>query len=479
MDGVDDDTYVRVVESGSNDYMLMKVEGATGNIQARANPAGDLRLEFANTTDNVSVGNNAGDAMTTSALYNTLVGEAAGSTLTSGDDNSFFGNLSGYLSNSSSYNTFMGSRAGYSNTGSYNTILGHRAAANGSNSNNTIIGSEAMENMDNSSTQNVVIGRQAGESADLTSYSVMVGYQAGQLINDGYNVMIGYQAGQNQNNTNQVMKDNVCIGFQAGQENNGNRNVYIGKQAGVNNQGDGNVFIGNNVGGIQTSVSNQLRIGNNSSSVTAPLIFGEFDNKMLGVNTSNALATLHANAETGDDPFRLQINGSTQFMVHDNGRISVGTASNPTYRFQLPNDPGIGVGHARAFGWATYSDGRVKTKVESLVNGLQKVMQLNPVSYNQHASEFVDNKLVVSNEKYEHTLGFIAQELQKTLPEAVSVPADESTSLWSVNYEKIIPVLTKAIQEQQDIIDDLTFQLNENQRILSDVVSQLSATSNH
>jgi hypothetical protein len=48
--------------------------------------------------------------------------------------------------------------------------------------------------------------------------------------------------------------------------------------------------------------------------------------------------------------------------------------------------------------------------------------------------------------------GFIAQELQKIMPELVSEGNDKD-KLLSVNYMAIIPVLTKAIQEQQAIID--------------------------
>ena len=59
--------------------------------------------------------------------------------------------------------------------------------------------------------------------------------------------------------------------------------------------------------------------------------------------------------------------------------------------------------------------------------------------------------------------GFIAQEVQKILPELVvteDVDIDKSGKLiripneyLSLNYLEFIPLLTKAIQEQQEIID--------------------------
>jgi len=37
----------------------------------------------------------------------------------------------------------------------------------------------------------------------------------------------------------------------------------------------------------------------------------------------------------------------------------------------------------------------------------------------------------------------------------VSKPENESTDLWSMSYEKLVPVLVKAIQEQQAITEKL------------------------
>jgi hypothetical protein len=56
--------------------------------------------------------------------------------------------------------------------------------------------------------------------------------------------------------------------------------------------------------------------------------------------------------------------------------------------------------------------------------------------------------------------GFIAQELQKIMPELVSEGNDKD-KLLSVNYTAIIPVLTKAIQEQQVLIEMQQKQINE------------------
>jgi hypothetical protein len=69
------------------------------------------------------------------------------------------------------------------------------------------------------------------------------------------------------------------------------------------------------------------------------------------------------------------------------------------------------------------------------------------------------------------SIGFSAKELFKVVPEAVYKPADETAETWGVHYHTLIPVLTKAIQEQQKQImaqqaqvEQLRLELNELKR---------------
>ena len=74
-------------------------------------------------------------------------------------------------------------------------------------------------------------------------------------------------------------------------------------------------------------------------------------------------------------------------------------------------------------------------------------MQLNPVSYEKKQS-------LASTDYNMKENGFIAQELQKVMPTLVTEGTDKD-KLLSVNYIALIPVLTKAIQEQQKEIEEL------------------------
>jgi hypothetical protein len=107
-------------------------------------------------------------------------------------------------------------------------------------------------------------------------------------------------------------------------------------------------------------------------------------------------------------------------------------------------------GNVYAQGSFTPSDRRLKSDVKPLSYGLDTIARLEPREYDQvQTIDMKDGKPVVSEKESakKHSLGFIAQDLYKIVPEAVSKPADEQNEIWAVDYSKLIPVLTKSIQE--------------------------------
>ena len=57
------------------------------------------------------------------------------------------------------------------------------------------------------------------------------------------------------------------------------------------------------------------------------------------------------------------------------------------------------------------------------------------------------------------------------------MPQDEASALWSMNYEKLTPVLVKAIQEQQTIIDTLRQEQDATQALLKELVQKIENLS--
>lgn len=87
------------------------------------------------------------------------------------------------------------------------------------------------------------------------------------------------------------------------------------------------------------------------------------------------------------------------------------------------------------------SDGRLKKDVTLLSYGLNEILLLQPVSYNW------------KNKEQKHkSLGLIAQEVQPIIKELVHIDSDKDKTL-SLSYTELVPILIKAIQEQQAVID--------------------------
>ena len=85
---------------------------------------------------------------------------------------------------------------------------------------------------------------------------------------------------------------------------------------------------------------------------------------------------------------------------------------------------------------------------------LEKVMKLNPVTYNYSIISYEPgHKLEIKKDAYaDRQSGFLAQEVYQLFPDAVSKPLDESKNLWAIDYSKLTVALTKAMQEQQQMI---------------------------
>jgi hypothetical protein len=150
---------------------------------------------------------------------------------------------------------------------------------------------------------------------------------------------------------------------------------------------------------------------------------------------------------------------SNAITILKNGRIGLQTVESPTYALELPNNSiDVGVGSGRAYAWTTYSDSRLKENQVPLIYGLAEVMELNPKQYIHHSS--IDQSSW-PNDAAKKSIGLVAQDVYKVIPEVVDVPPDDSNELWGINYNKIIPVLVNAIQEQQQQIESYKLE-NEN-----------------
>ena len=195
-------------------------------------------------------------------------------------------------------------------------------------------------------------------------------------------------------------------------------------------------------------------------------------------NFSNAFLArdiLSVQDSVGDDYYKIGFLANTQDLIYG----YIGTAYNDTWlQFDINGNVGVKidggtptealhvVGNARITGLANAANPvnvqvdvngvlvrtssiDIKEDVQSLPYGLNEVMLLQPSKFS-----YIDKYKY--GEGYD--IGFIAEDVNNVIPEAVGTGVESDVFMDSV---KLIPVLTKAIQEQQALIKAL------EQRILT------------
>jgi hypothetical protein len=108
-----------------------------------------------------------------------------------------------------------------------------------------------------------------------------------------------------------------------------------------------------------------------------------------------------------------------------------------------------------------YSDINAKRNVRPIFNASNIINRLNPVTFDWNNSEARRSESGVPLQE----IGFIAQEIEKVLPEVVILDEEEGYKL--VNYTALIPILTKAVQELSQKVNELEGQIEATKLIRS------------
>lgn len=138
--------------------------------------------------------------------------------------------------------------------------------------------------------------------------------------------------------------------------------------------------------------------------------------------------------------------GTERLRIDNAGNVGIGTTA-PTTKLYVNGD-------ITANSVAGTSDIRFKTNIRPVANALDKVKLLRGVYFNWNQKAFPEKEFGTQDE-----LGFIAQEVEKIVPEIVS--KDKSKEAYrSVKYDKLVALLVEAIKEQQKQIDSLSVKVN-------------------
>lgn len=249
-----------------------------------------------------------------------------------------------------------------------------------------------------------------GNSDDFNTY---VGASAGGSSDGQSNAFFGASAG----GTNHFGSQNTFLGYSSGFSNtDGSNNTFVGANANLNTTGSNNTFIGLSAGVSNTIGSNNTVIGTGANVGANNLTFAT----AVGANafvSSNNTVVLGRNLDTVQVPGNL---------------IVQGTFSNP-------------------------SDFRLKQNIRSMHYGLRDVMMLRPVTWTWK-----------DRPSDKTALGLVAQDVMPVLPELVEKGTDKNGML-SINYLGLVPVVIKAMQEQQEEIRQQQKQITEQQRQIDEL----------
>lgn len=141
------------------------------------------------------------------------------------------------------------------------------------------------------------------------------------------------------------------------------------------------------------------------------------------------------------------------FVRPDNQRMGIGTLS-PQGKLDVH-------GSIYYYSSRVHSDARWKKDIAPLNDSLDKVLNLQGVSYKWKQDEFPDMEF--DNKKH---IGFIAQDLEKSVPEVVS---SGENGYKYVSYENLNALLVEAVKEQQKMIKEQNLKIKELEKKISDM----------
>lgn len=153
------------------------------------------------------------------------------------------------------------------------------------------------------------------------------------------------------------------------------------------------------------------------------------------VSTIYGVRNVISNAGTGNS---YGIYNTGEDYNYFSGSVGIGTNA-PTQKLTVSN--GTTTGTYTTTGWIHSSDARLKTNIENINNSLEKVMQLNGVYFNWK-----------NNSDSNRQIGFIAQEVEKIIPEVV---VKDINGDYGMAYGNLSALLINAIKEQQKMIEEL------------------------
>lgn len=251
---------------------------------------------------------------------------------------------------------------------------------------------------------------------------------------------------------------------------------------------NGGTIDGTTIGGVTSAAGSFTTINSTSTATLGGNLVIPDDGTIGSVSDTDAITIDSSgnfifNENGNDSDFRVESNNNTHALFVDgaSGAVNMSTSStlqNTTsgkgwtwtgsymvsagendvsaifrrngtsgalLQFRYDTASGVGSIDVSSSGttYNTTSDRRLKENIETITDGIDKLMAMNPVTHTWKADP--DAPAV-------H--GFIAQEMQEIAPESVSGDPDDE-EMMSMDYGRITPILVAALQDAVRKIESL------------------------
>jgi hypothetical protein len=322
---------------------------------------------------------------------------------------------------------------------------------------NVAIGNTALDSILSTALRNVAIGSKALTGVTTGDDNVAIGFQAGLQTNSIDNIAIGNYAldgadsgtGRNiaigkysmTSNLASGCFANTCLGYRTGNQiTSGNDNTLLGYEAGVAiTTGSDNVAIGKNTLDNINTENYNVAIGHSAlggaSSSNYSTAVGYRAGLLITTGSHNTILGSYTGNQDGLDIRTL----SNRIVITDGGgNIGMYVDNSQDAHFD---------GNVIAYS-TTISDRRLKSDITNISNALDKVGQINGVTF-------------VRNHNGEKAAGIVAQEIMEVLPEAVKSQAlplqtgEHDKEYYVVEYDAVTGLLVEAVKELKARVEAL------------------------
>ena len=322
---------------------------------------------------------------------------------------------------------------------------------------NVALGDTALDSSTGTALRNIAIGSKALTGVTTQDDNIGIGYQACLSSGTNDNIAIGNYAldgtdsGTGRNiaighfsmsaNLASGCFANTCLGYKTGISiSSGNDNTLLGYEAGKSlTTGSDNVAIGKstldniNTESFNTAVG-AFALGSASASVSSTAV-GQSAGVLITTGSKNTLIGRFSGNQDGLDIRTL----SNRIVLSDgDGNVGLYIDNSQDAHFD---------GNVIAYS-TTISDRRLKSDITNISNALDKVGQINGVTF-------------VRNQNGEKAAGIVAQEIMEVLPEAVKSQAlplqtgEQDKEYYVVEYDAVTGLLVEAVKELKARVEAL------------------------